>query len=90
MQKAPESQEVVESPPRDPSVGFDLRVEIFDSRTGRLIKHQPYVRHSHRERGVVYERGGKYFYENGQEADVKDWGFEKPQKFDAKVAQGKQ
>jgi hypothetical protein len=71
MQKTPskELQEsVIESPPRDETVGFDLRTQIFDAKTGHLIKSQPYLRHSSRDRGIVYERGGKFFYENGEEA----------------------
>jgi hypothetical protein len=60
-------QEVVESPQRDPQVGFDMRVEIVDAKTGKLLKYQPYVRHAHRDKGVVYERDGKFYYENGIE-----------------------
>lgn len=57
-----------ETPARDETVGFDLRTEIRDSKTGKVIRSQPYIRHVHRDKGVVYERAGQFFYENGEPA----------------------
>ena len=63
----PTSPKVNEYPPRDESTGFDLRVEITDAQTGKIIKHQPYNFIVDRERGKYFERGGKYYTLNGQE-----------------------
>lgn len=45
--------------------GFDLKVHHFDHKSRRLVKVTPYVRHSHATKGVIYERDGAFFYENG-------------------------
>ena len=65
---------IKENPERDPHVGFDLRVQIFDAATGKMIRYQPYLRFSDKSKGVVYERDGKLFCENGQPADETIWG----------------
>jgi hypothetical protein len=65
---------IKESPERDPQVGFDLRTQIFDASTGKMIKYQPYLRYTDKVKGVVYERDGVFFYENGEVADKSIWG----------------
>lgn len=72
-----ETLKTVESPFWD-GQGFDLRTQVRDARTGRLVKDQPYLRHCHRDKGTVYERDGKFWYETGEEA--KDWGPVTPDK----------
>lgn len=61
---------VVEAPPRDETVGFDLRSEIRDAKTGRVIKTQHYIRMVDRNRPDrdIYFRDGKYYYITGEEA----------------------
>lgn len=71
MNETPNDPGVIESPARDPLTGFDLRVVIKDARTNKVIRTQPYLRHSDRNKGVVYERDGKFYHENGKEA--KNW-----------------
>lgn len=45
---------------------FDLKTHIRDPKSGRVIASNPYVlRIKNGER--VYERGGKRYYENGEE-----------------------
>lgn len=46
--------------------GFDLKVHHFDTKSRRLVKETPYIRHSHAQKGVMYERSGEFFYENGE------------------------
>lgn len=65
---------VQEMPERDPQVGFDMRTHIYDAKTGKMIRYQPYVRYADKTKGVAYERDGKFFYETGELADVKVWG----------------
>lgn len=56
---------------------FDLRTEIYDKLTGKLIAHQPYRRYAQGTRGaastVVYERNGLFYDEEGDEIDCPDW-----------------
>lgn len=75
MEQTLQKSQIIESPARDENMGFDMRTEIRDARTHKIVKVQHYVRHSDRERGVVYERDGKFYYENGQEAQ--GWGSSK-------------
>lgn len=71
-------KKITEYPPRDFSKGFDDRVHIVDEKTGRLIKYQPYARHSHGT-DLLFERpigSGNCFRENGTECgrwDIKAW-----------------
>lgn len=46
--------------------GFDLRTHIRDAKTGNVKKLQPYRLRI--KNGVkIFERGGKFFYEDGSE-----------------------
>lgn len=44
---------------------FDLTVHHFDPKSKRISNVTPYTRHVHREKGTIYERGGQFFYLNG-------------------------
>jgi hypothetical protein len=72
MNQTLQTQSIIESPPRDESTGFDLRTEIKDQRTGRIIRSQPYDIVIDRVLGQMFKRGGKYFRLNGTE--VKNYG----------------
>lgn len=50
---------------------FDLRTELRDHKTGKVIVSQPYRMHVSREHGTVYERGGVLYLPNGERVDKK-------------------
>lgn len=55
--------------------GFDTRVEIKDPETGALLKYQPYtmtVTQSARGMIRIFERDGRKYWENGEEASDAD------------------
>lgn len=61
---------VVEDPPRDPNTGFDMRVQIFDKKTGKLLKFQPYTMEVSKTGGSyskIFKRDNKQFGINGEE-----------------------
>lgn len=60
---------IIESPPRDETVGFDLRTEIKDAKTGRMIRFQPYTMIVDRNKGTIYSRNGKFYTLNGKELE---------------------
>lgn len=47
--------------------GFDWRTEIKDPKTGMIIRRQSYVRYCEKGKATVMMRGGKLFYEAGDE-----------------------
>lgn len=48
-------------------MAFDMTVDHRDPKTGRIVKHTPYAAHISNE-GVVFERDGVYYLEDGKEA----------------------
>lgn len=53
---------------------FDLKVHHIDPKSKRIVKSSPYIRHAHAEHGVMFERNGKFYYENGKEVPAeKNW-----------------
>ena len=54
---------------------FDLTVHVKDTKTQKIIKVQPYVRHCHKIEGqsnVLFEREGQFFHENNGTIPVAD------------------
>lgn len=50
------------------SQGFDLRVDIKDPSTGKVLVHQPYVMRCSASEGVLFERppgSGYWYHANG-------------------------
>jgi len=48
-------------------MSFDLRSEVRDPRSGRVVSLQPYTTYLS-SAGVIYERDGVYYLEDGKEA----------------------
>jgi hypothetical protein len=69
---------IVEHPALDESTGFDYRVHIKDSKTGKLIRLQHYAKHAKGDE-VMFERpigSGNAYTPNGEPAglwDFKQW-----------------
>lgn len=52
----------------DTKEGFDLRTTIRDPKSGKTVKEQYWTGHFNKSGEHVFERDGKFYYENGQEA----------------------
>ena len=48
---------------------FDLKVHHMDEK-GRVSRSTPYIRHASRDKGVIYERDGKFYFENDGQNEV--------------------
>jgi hypothetical protein len=48
---------------------FDLRTELRDHKTGKVVIHQPYRMHVSKEHGTRYERHGVLYHPNGERVD---------------------
>jgi len=51
---------------------FNFLVHLIDPKSGRVNGENPYVRHSMKHKGTIYQRGDKFFYENGTEVPPGD------------------
>lgn len=50
---------------REQIEGFDLRVHIRDSKTGKIVRENPYSLSISKEHGVIYTRDGVQFNPDG-------------------------